>query len=198
MAYDARAESVALIETRRLQPVRSLSRRRRFVAMAVDVADDIATTLFVRRSVGCDVLETWVLARRGESWQVLGGGGGSADHEAGLLTDRPAEIPPDEISPWNTLPGVDPRLAIGGRSVGGVHDAKGGRDLVPWSGRWISYGIVYASSRVAAIEIAGRMVDVPWHGHTLLTWVGHRPPQIRLIGLGGEPIGTTRLPTQRS
>ena len=64
MSYDALAESIILVGTRQPRPVTRLSRRPRFAAMAVDVAGDIAATMFLRRSVGCDVLETWVLTQR--------------------------------------------------------------------------------------------------------------------------------------
>lgn len=75
MAYDVLAESVALIESRRLEPVRRLTRRRRFAAMAVDVAGDVAGTMFARRGVGCIWQETHVLALRDGQWTWLGGAG---------------------------------------------------------------------------------------------------------------------------
>src|SRR3954453_930012 len=59
MVYDALAESVALIETRALHPILRLSRRRRFVPMAMDVAGDIAATMFLRRGAGCVHEEVW-------------------------------------------------------------------------------------------------------------------------------------------
>jgi len=42
---------VALIEAGRAEPVRTLSRRRRFAAMAVDVAGDVAVTMFARQAL---------------------------------------------------------------------------------------------------------------------------------------------------
>ena len=53
-----------------------MSRRRRHPAMAVDVAGDIAVTMFARRSVGCTVEEVHVLALHDGEWMMLGGGGG--------------------------------------------------------------------------------------------------------------------------
>jgi len=85
VAYDALAESVALIESRRLEPVRRLSRRRRFAAMAVDVVGDVAASMFARRGVGCIWQETHVLALRDGQWALLGGGGGTGNED--LLTD---------------------------------------------------------------------------------------------------------------
>lgn len=193
MSYDALAESLALLATRQLRPVTRLSRRRRFAAMAFDVAADHAASMFVRRSVGCDVQETWVLALRDGQWRMLGGGGGGVDHDAGLLADRPQLIPDGVIGPWNTLPGVDPHLVTGGGSGGGVHDAEGGQDLFPWSGRWLSYATLFASAQVDSIEIGGRTVAVPWHGHTLITWAGRNSPRIRILGSGGHLLATTRV-----
>jgi hypothetical protein len=92
MAYDLLQESVALIEAGRAEPVRSLSRRRRFAAMAVDVAGDVAVTMFARRGVGCVQQEIHVLALRDGAWTWLGGGGASSDD--GLLADRPAVLLP--------------------------------------------------------------------------------------------------------
>lgn len=91
MAYDLLQESVALIEAGHAEPVRSLSRRR-FAAMAVDVAGDVAVTMFARRGVGCVQQEIHVLALRDGAWTWLGGGGASSDD--GLLAHRPAVLLP--------------------------------------------------------------------------------------------------------
>jgi hypothetical protein len=197
MSYDALAERIILVGTRQARRVPPLSRRRRFAAMAVDVAGDIATTMFLRRSVGCDVQETWVLTLQQDQWCLLGGEGGTVEHEAGLLADRPVTIPDDTIRPGNTLPGVDPHIVTGGNGAGGAHDTMSGRDLFPWSGRWISYTTLFASAQVEAIEMADRKVAVPWHGHTLITWIGRRPPRIGIRGTGGQLLASTRIPTSQ-
>lgn len=91
MAYDAFAESVRLIESRHVVPVLRLSRRRRFAPMALDVADDVAVTMFARRGVGCLWAETHALSKRDGRWHLLGGGGGTAADD--LLARRPARLP---------------------------------------------------------------------------------------------------------
>lgn len=69
VVYDVLAESVELIESRRLPPVPRLSRRRRFAAMSVDVDGDVAVTTFARRRVNCIWQDTHVLALRdGDRW----------------------------------------------------------------------------------------------------------------------------------
>jgi hypothetical protein len=152
--------------------------------------------MFLRRSAGCNVQETWVLTLRQDQWCLLGGGGGTVDDDACLLAARPETIPDAAIRPWNTLPGVDPHIVTGGNGGGGVHDTMGGRGLFPWSGRWISYTILFASVQVDAIEIADRNVAVPWHGHTLITWTGRHPPRIGIRGTGGQLLATTRMPSR--
>lgn len=117
MAYDAVVESLRLIESRVLTPATRLSRRRRYLAMAVDVADDLAVTMFARRSVGCNVEEIHVFALHGSDWTLLGGGGGPLDDNA--LDYRPTELPPT----YGASPQIDGRvIAIG--STGGTLDCE--------------------------------------------------------------------------
>ncbi len=101
MAYDALAESVALIQSPNLKPVTRLSRRRRFAAMAVDVAGDIALTMFARRGAGCVSEEIHVLALRHGRWYMLGGGGGNGDDD--LLANRPRVLPANQSATPNIL-----------------------------------------------------------------------------------------------
>src|ERR1700733_13061239 len=91
MAYDVLAESVALIEAGRAEPMARLSRRRRFAPMAVDVDGDVAVTMFARRGVGRVVKKIHVLALRDGEWTLLGGGGTDGDQD--LLADRPEVLP---------------------------------------------------------------------------------------------------------
>src|SRR4051812_22939246 len=78
MAYDYEAESRKLIaEGLPDRPV-SLSRRRRFAPLAVDVDGDVAAARFVRRGVACYWDETHILVGDGTSrWRCAGGGGAS-------------------------------------------------------------------------------------------------------------------------
>jgi hypothetical protein len=101
--------------------------------MAVDVAGDVAASMFARRGVGRLWKEIYVLALRGGEWTWLGGGASDGDQD--LLADRPAVLPGSR-SPGSAA-GADPRImSLSGR--GGVLD-DGGTD--PWSPgtRWISY-----------------------------------------------------------
>lgn len=140
VAYDAFAESVRLIQSRHVEPVLRLSRRRRFTPMAVDVAGDVAVTLFARRGVGCVLSETWVLSKLGASWHLLGGGGGTANDD--LLDPRPARLPKFLGQPAAAESGIDPRvIAIdgGGGSMTAKEVRIDGRGVVAGFDTW-SYG----------------------------------------------------------
>lgn len=185
MAYDALAESLRLIESHELAPVARLSRRRRYAAIAVDVADDVAVTVFVRRSVGCNVEETHVLARHGGEWFMLGGGGVTAEHDA--LDHRPAELPEGRRG----APGVDPRvLALEGS--GGVRDGRA-RSFWRPHGRWISYSTIRVNADVARVVITDRQVVVPWHGRVTIAWPGRRPQELAILDHDGTRLGRATL-----
>jgi hypothetical protein len=168
MAYDIVQESVALIEAGRAEPVRSLTRRRRFAAMAVDVSDDVAVTMFARRGVGCVHQEMHVLALRDDGWTWLGGGGGSSDER--LLADRPAALSgrswlgPD--APVSTNARIIASLGVGGSLDDGSQDEPSD------GGRWISHSAIRVSAEVASVEVFDRNLDVPWHGYLLVVWCG--------------------------
>ena len=186
MACDAVAESLRLIESRELTPVTSLSRRRRHAAMAVDVSEDVAVTMFARRSVGCNVEETHVFARHNGEWVILGGGGGGVlDDDA--LHERPAELPARRSASL----GVDPRiLALEG--AGGILD---GHHKGWWTtrGRWISYVLVRVNVDVAHLVLEGRQIAVPWHGRCVVAWPGRRAQRLSILGHDGRQLGQVRL-----
>ncbi len=112
------AESIALIESRRLEPVRRLSRRRRFAAMAVDFACDVAASMCARRGVGCIWQETHVLALREGRWAWLGG---DVTGDEDLLADRPGILPAYLALGGGAVTGADPRVIVV-NGHGGVHD----------------------------------------------------------------------------
>ena len=185
MAYDAVTESLRLIESRELSEVRSLSRRRRHAAMALDVSEDIAVTMFARRSVGCIVEETHVFTRHGDRWRILGGGGGPLDDRA--LEDRPAELP----AGLRAAPGVDARvLALEG--AGGIVDSHY-KSWRPTRGRWINYGIVRVNLDVAHLLVDSREITVPWHGRCVVAWPGGRAQKLSILGTDGQRLGQISL-----
>jgi hypothetical protein len=193
VAYDALAESVALIEARRVEPVHRLTRRRRFAAMAVDVAGDVAVTMFARRGVGCTWEEIHVLALRDGEWTWLGGGGSTSDSDQDLLADRPTVLP---RSGSGDATGADPKAIVVNGS-GGVLDNGDGTAGRGRSGRWISYAEVRVSARVASLQVADRLLLVPWHGRVPVAWSGNRTPLVTALDEAGGSLGETLLPTTR-
>lgn len=180
MAYDAVAESRRLIESRELTPATRLSRRRRYVPMAVDVSDDIAVTMFARRSVGCNVEEIYVLARRGNEWTMLGGGGGPLDDDA--LDYRPAVV----LSGPRAHPEANARV-VTTEGAGGVLDS-GARRLWPGRGRWINYCVVRVNAEVAHLVVDERDIPVPWHGRCVVGWSGRRPEGVVVLAHDGRHL----------
>ena len=169
MAYDALAESLTLIESRHVEPVRRLTRRRRFAAMAFDVAGDLAVSMFARRGVGCIWQETHVLVFRDGQWARLGGGGVTSD--ADLLADRPAVLPDYLRLCRDTVTGADPQIMVVNGS-GGVLDDGDEPDRRPDRGRWISHADVRVNAQVTSVQVCDRWLSVPWHGHVVAGLVG--------------------------
>ena len=168
MSYDAVAESARLLEGFPPSDVARLSRRVRFVPLAVDRDGDVAATLFLRRGVsGVPLLDTHVLERTAGSWRLLGGGG-PGDHTSAC---RPGLV---EI-------GV-------AQCAGGV--ARSGTSLLPWRRRdsWISFAEVRAAREIAALRVGSRLLPVAAHGCAIVVWTG-RPPRITALDAGGTVVG---------
>ncbi|WP_052090929.1 MULTISPECIES: hypothetical protein [Modestobacter] len=161
MTYDRLAESVALIQHGlRSDPAR-LSRRRRFAALAVDVDGDVACTAFVRRGVSCPEGDTHLLERRGDTWRLLGGGGGSWDDDG--FADRPGAV------------------ELGGLVVvrGGGSVLRNADRRMPWGARYVHDVQLRVSAEVHAVVVGGsRTLTVPRHGHLVVVWAGGRPPAL--------------------
>lgn len=175
MAYDAVAESIKLIESRSIEGPTRLSRRRRFVPLAVDVEDDVAVTAFMRRSVGCHELDLHFLQRRYGQWHLLGGGGGSDDLDELART-------------WSK----DQRGHFGEVNGGGWIDLNADRRM-PWGQRPAQSAWLDLASEVAAVELNGRTLAVPWHHHVAVLWRGQGVPHAVLKAADGSPLARLRL-----
>lgn len=190
MTYDVLAESVALIDSRRLDPVRRLTRRTRFAAMAVDVAGDLAATMFARRGAGCIWQEVHVLALREGKWTYLGGGSATAGDD--LLADRPVALSGRLTRGPGGVTSSAPQI-MRGNGHGGVLDGGDGTPHEPGSGRWISYGIARVSSRVSSVQVSDRWVPVPWHGQVLVVWSGPERPRLIACDEHSRVVGEALL-----
>ena len=188
MAYDVLRESVALIEAGRAEPVRSLTRRRRFAAMAVDVSDAVAVTMFARRGVGCVQKEIHVLTLLDGAWTLLGGGGGSSDER--LLADRPTVLSGPYLWGPDAPVSSDSRVIVS-TGAGGTLDTRGQTEP-PDGGRWVSYCDIQVNAQVASVERLGRSRSVPWHGHVLVVWCGARPASAVARSESGENLAELR------
>lgn len=173
MAYDAVVESRRLILEGAPDTPFRLSRRRRFIPLAVDVDGDVAATLFVRRGVsGTPNLEAWALEKRDGEWVVLGGGGGGYDE---LFTPR-ATVDSDVL-----------RLGEGWTLRAGHH-------LLPWPRRGISHAQMRLGPRVAELQIDRRRLAVAPHGVAIVVWGDRNQPTIRALDAAGEPLELVRPP----
>jgi hypothetical protein len=170
VTYDALAESVRLLEHGLPEAPPRLSRRRRFAALAVDVDDDVACTLFVVRGPGHFRHETHLLSRRSGVWAVLGGGGGGRDTDG--LDDRPD---PEELGA--------PVTVEGGGSVLRTADR-----WLPWGAEYVRNATLRASDAVHTVVAGGRVLAVPRHGHLVVVWAGRRPPPTVARGADGRML----------
>lgn len=195
VAYDALAESVRMIESRHVEPVLRLSRRRRFAPMAFDVMGHVAVTMLARRGVGCVWCDIHVLSRRGGDWQILGGGSRSGDDD--LLAVRPARLPEFLAYSPDALAGIDPRIMAfdGG---GGTREGRGMSDRWPWSGTWIRYVSLRVAADVASLVTEGREVLVPWHGRVVIASDKRRPSSVTIYGGDGQVLGKVRPDVTRA
>ena len=195
MAFDVYAESLRLIESRHVEPVPRLSRRRRFAPMGVDVVGDVAVTMFARRGVGCSLSETYVLSRRDGHWRLLGGGSDAERND--LLADRPARLPREPAHGPGARPGIDPSI-VRLEGGGGVRDSGGRADWLPWSGRWISYVVLRVNAQVASLETDGRQLVVPWHGRVVIASTKRRPSGVKVYDDRGQSLGEVLPQPKRS
>lgn len=168
MAYDASAESIRLIESRfDVDPVR-LSRRRRFAAVAYDVRDDVAATLFVRRGHGTFWHEVHTRAYQDRRWRHLGGGGHGADEDG--LADRP--------------PAADMLGALTSTGRGGTALAPG---YLPARSSFACYAELRVAREVTTVDLGhGELQPAPRHGRLVAVWRAH-PPVVRAWGLTEPP-----------
>ncbi|KAB7739556.1 hypothetical protein GA707_20340 [Nostocoides sp. F2B08] len=195
MAFDVYAESLRLIESRHVEPVPRLSRRRRFAPMGVDVVGDVAVTMFARRGVGCSLSETYVLSRRDGHWRLLGGGSDAERND--LLADRPAWLPEEPAHGPGDHTGIDPSI-VRLEGGGGVRDSGGRADWVHWSGRWISYVVLRVSAQVASLQTDGRQLVVPWHGRVVIASTKRRPSGVKVYDDRGQLLGEVLPQPSRS
>ena len=176
VAYDERAESLRLIAGAPVAGAQRLTRRHRFLPVAVDVADDIAATVFLRRAHGSAEWQFHLLTRTSQGWQLIGGGGWGFD-DLDVLTH-----------------------AIGAEELGGPAQAGGagsvavGRVSRPPSGaRWLYYALITTTVEVRSVTVANRSIDRPAHGYIVVVWKDDPQTTAAIVGEDGQVLCVVEL-----
>ena len=175
MAYDALAESVALLEGAAPSGHARLSRRVRHLPLALDRDGEVAATMFLRRGVsGVPEVDVHALERTEGVWRLLGGGGGPGP-EAGEARPRLADL--------------------GGPAVG--HGGGGlARPRTRWwrrSAGWVSWAELRVAEEVAALRVGTRLLPVAAHGCAVLVWAARTPPSVVALDAGDISLGPVRI-----
>jgi hypothetical protein len=178
VSYDALAESVRLLGGAPASHDARLSRRVRFVPLAVDRDDDVAATMFLRRGVsGVPVMEVHTLELIDGGWRLLGGGGGSGDE---------ASDPRRPLADLGAL-----AVSHGG---GGTARTRSSRFGFGRDG-WVSWAELRLAAEVAALRVADRLLLVPGHGSAVVVWT-RRTPRVAALDASGTVLGW--IPVGRS
>jgi hypothetical protein len=178
VVYDARVESLRLIDGAAVAGAERLTRRHRFLPVAVDVADDIAVTVFLRRAHGGAEWQFHLLSRTSGGWQMLGGGGWGFD-DLGVLTHT---MGADEL-------GGGPAQAGGG---GSVWVSRANRP--PSGARWLHYALIKTTAEVRNVTVAAdRSIDRPAHGHIAVVWKDDPETTAAIVGQDGQVLCTVDL-----
>jgi hypothetical protein len=78
---------------------------------------------------------------------------------------------------------------------GGVSDDGDGTGRWPQSERWISYAELRVNAQVTSVQVAERLLVVPWHGHVLVVWSGPERPRVVALDEGGKSRAEMQLAT---
>jgi hypothetical protein len=172
VSYDALAESVRLLQGAPLPGDARLSRRVRFLPLAVDRDGDVAATMFLRRGgSGVPLLEVHSLELTEGAWRMLGGGGGPGD-DATATRPRLAEL------------GI-PAVVHGG---GGTARSRSSR--LGWSrDDWVAWAELRVAEEVSVLRVDTRLVPVAAHGCAVVVWT-RRPPRVEALDAAGTLLGS--------
>lgn len=168
MTYDRLAESIRLIDGGPLAGAEALTRRRRFLPVAVDVDGDIAVTVFLRRAHGGAEWEQHVLIACESRWSLLGGGGSGLE-ELDVLTH------PVPVAAGHFL----------------QEDGSGG---VATDSGWIQYALLFSGPKVNLVLVDRRReIRPPQHGRMAIVWRGHQRVSVTALDHRGQELETLRL-----
>lgn len=160
---------------------RELSAEDRLIPLAADVNDSVAVTMFVRalqwgRLAGMPGIEEAQFQRRDGTWAYLGGGSG------GPFDDYPLSDRPPAASQHGHL-----------RHLGGGEVCLKGARRFPWPDRHAFHVMLQASAEVHQLQAGTRVLDVPFHGYAVLTWVNRRGPTVVALAQDGTRLASMAL-----
>lgn len=152
----------------------------RFIPLAVDINGDVAVTAFIRRLrhgalAGRPGIETSQFQRRDGTWAYLGGGSGEFHDYP--LTERP--------------PAASQRGHL--RPLGYGQACLKGRHRFSWPARYAFDATLRASAEVHRLQAGTRVLDVPFHGYAVLTWVNRRGPAVIALTRDGTRVASMDL-----
>lgn len=165
VVYDPLLESVRLIDSGLPTMPPRLSRRRRFIPLAVDVDDDAAVTVFLRRGAGADCLDGHLLTRESGTWRVESSG-----------------------SAGQTLDELVRRRSV--TELGGFGRVEGGGGVLVAANpeRWVIYAWLELVPDVMTVVAGRRAIAVPWHHHAAVLQRSRQAQRVSLIGAYGETL----------
>ena len=176
MSYDRLAESVRLLEGAPPSEQASLSRRVRWLPLAVDRDGDVAATMFLRRGVsGVAELDVHSLELHDGRWRMLGGSGGPG---AVALERRPDQ---------QSLPALAVSFGSGGTARGSSRSSGWATD------RWVWWAEFRLAREVAELRVNDeRRIPVAAHGLALVVWADRRP-EVSAYDAAGAVLGSVAL-----
>jgi hypothetical protein len=165
---------------------RELDDEHRFIPLGVDINGDVAATAFIRRlprgaMAGRPGMENSIFQQRDGNWVYLGGG-------AGHFEDYPLA---------ERFPAAGQGSYL--RAVGyGQTYLKEPRRF-PWGARYAFDAVLRVSAEVCRLQVGGRVLNVPFHGHAVLIWPGRRGPAVIALASDGTrqaSLGLSRDPLE--
>ena len=181
MSYDRLAESVRLLEGEPPASEVRLSRRVRWLPLAVDREGDVAATMFLRRGVnGVAEIDVHSLERHDGRWRMLGGSGGPGQEALELRPDRAS-------------------LQALALSFGSGGTARSSSRSLGWlPNQWVWWAELRVVREAAALLVNGeRRIPVAAHGLALVVWT-ERGPEIAALDASGVVLGSIPLPARPS
>jgi hypothetical protein len=168
---------------------RELDDQHHFIPLAADINGAVAVTVFVRQmtrrmlagvpgleALGLPGLEDAIFQQRDGNWVYLGGGSGGP-FEGHPLTERP---------PAASQHGYLRPLSSGQICLRGTH-------RFPRRTRYAFYAMLRASAEIHRLQAGTRVLDVPFHGYAVLTWVNRRGRAVIALTQDGTQLASIDL-----